>query len=57
MKNTIKKYKPAMAISAYHKQDDLIRLPALIKELFPDYKLYLRQYKHVPFETVLYAIP
>ena len=54
--NTIKKYKPKLAISAYHLDSDLFRLPKLIKELNGEYKLYLRHYTNTIYDVVLYAI-
>ncbi|WPR71618.1 FkbM family methyltransferase [Flavobacterium sp. NG2] len=53
---TIKKYKPKLAICAYHKPTDLILIPQYIKLLNPDYKFYLRQHLHITQELVLYAI-
>jgi hypothetical protein len=41
MKNAIKKYKPILAISAYHKPSDFWEIPLLIKYLNPDYKIDL----------------
>ncbi|WP_456439447.1 FkbM family methyltransferase [Psychroserpens sp.] len=55
-KETIKKYKPKLAVSMYHKQDDLFKLPDYIKSLRPDYKFYLRHHMHITQELVLYAI-
>ena len=51
----IREHKPKLAICAYHKNDDLIKLPLLIRELVPEYKLYLRHHSANLFETVLYA--
>lgn len=53
---TIRKYKPKMAICAYHKQDDLFTIPQYIKSLNPEYKLYLRQHLYISQELVLYAL-
>ena len=55
-KNIIKKYKPRLAISVYHKLEDIWEIPQLILELNPSYKLYLRHYSIAGDETVLYAI-
>ena len=52
----IKKYRPRLAISAYHKKEDLVELPSYIKELNPEYKLYIRHYSNAAVETVLYAV-
>lgn len=43
---TIKKYKPRMAIMGYHKTSDLWDVPYIIKKLRPDYSLHLRSYMH-----------
>ena len=42
---TIKKFKPKMAISSYHKQEDFCTLPQFIKSVRPDYEFELRHYK------------
>lgn len=52
----IKKQKPKLAISIYHKSDDLINIPIFIKKLVPEYKLYIRHYSIYPAETILYAV-
>lgn len=54
--NTIKKYKPALAICVYHKQDHLWKIPQYIHSLGLNYKLYLRNYTGCISETVLYAV-
>ena len=54
---TIKKYRPKLAISIYHKPEDIIDIPMYIKSLVPEYKLYIRHYSSGECETVLYAIP
>jgi FkbM family methyltransferase len=53
---TIRCYKPKLAISAYHKPDDLISIPAYIQSLNPDYLFYLDYYTIIGDEIVLYAI-
>lgn len=52
----LKRYRPRLAISLYHKKEDLIEIPAYIKELVPEYKLYIRHYSNADVETVLYAV-
>lgn len=56
-KDTIRQYRPKLAISVYHKKEDIIEIPQYIKELIPEYKLYLRHYGNGALETVLYALP
>ncbi len=51
----IKKNKPKLAICIYHKDEDFIRIPLLIHEWVPEYKLYVMQHSNTIYETVLYA--
>jgi hypothetical protein len=53
---TIKKYKPKLAICVYHKADDFTTIPQYIKSLVPEYKLYFRVHRCSPQESVLYAV-
>ncbi len=54
-RNLIRTYMPKLAISIYHKWEDLIDIPVYIHELAPEYKLFIRHYFYSPAETVLYA--
>lgn len=55
--DVIQRDMPTLMISVYHKQDDLIKIPLLIKSLNYRYKLYLRHYRSMSIqETVLYAV-
>ena len=48
---------PALLVSAYHRSADLFRLPLLVRELNPDYKLHLRRMAGVPaWDINLYAV-
>ncbi len=53
---TIMKYKPKLAISVYHKLNDIIEIPEYILSINPEYKLYLRHYSLGSYETILYAL-
>ena len=55
-RNAIRKWQPRLAISVYHRASDLWRIPQLVSELVPDYRLYLRQHDGGIIETVLYAL-
>lgn len=55
-KNHIEKYKPKLAISIYHKPEDIWEIPNLILSFNSNYKFYLRHYSLSSEETVLYAI-
>lgn len=53
----IQRDKPKLAICIYHKPEDMVKIPLYIKELVPEYKLYIRHHSNFIFGTVLYAIP
>ena len=53
----IKEHKPKLAISIYHKWDDLWSIPLLLKQWVPEYELKIRHYECTQEETILYAIP
>lgn len=55
--DTIKKYKPILAICTYHLQDDLLVLSDFIKSLNGGYMLILRHYMLSAGDTILYGIP
>jgi len=49
--------KPRLAISVYHKLEDIWTIPQIILQYNLDYKLYLRHYSFADYDTVLYAVP
>lgn len=53
----IEKYRPTLAISLYHRPDDLWAIPAVLDSICPGYRLFIRQHYFNSFESVLYAIP
>lgn len=52
----IRKYKPKLAISLYHKNSDIVDIPEYIHSLGLGYKFYVRHHMKSCCETVLYAI-
>ena len=55
--NTIKAHAPKLLVSLYHRSEDLFALPELVKELNPDYSLYLRRFPYIPaWDINLYAV-
>lgn len=54
---TIKKYKPKMAVSVYHKPDDIISIPLFLRDFLPEAKFYLRHFGDSFAETVLFVNP
>lgn len=56
-RHTIWRCKPKLAICIYHKASDMYEIPLYIKELVPEYKLYVRHHSNGASETGLYAMP
>lgn len=53
----IKNNHPILAICIYHKAEDIIEIPRIIKNMYSNYELYVRHYSDNQTETVIYAIP
>ncbi len=52
----IQQNKPKLAISVYHKNEDIVEIPLFLLSLRPDYRLYLRHHGWDDSDTVLYAL-
>ncbi|MBO5845852.1 MAG: FkbM family methyltransferase [Clostridia bacterium] len=56
--NTIKRCKPALLVSLYHRSEDIFSLPLMLREISPDYRLYLRRYRYIPaWDLNLICVP
>ena len=55
-KDTIQRYHPKLAISIYHRDDDMVRIPEYIHELVPEYNIYIRAHTMGIAEVICYAI-
>lgn len=55
--DTIRKWKPYMAISVYHKSTDIWRIPLTILDICDHYDFAFRHYSLCWADTVLYALP
>ncbi|MBS7398427.1 MAG: FkbM family methyltransferase [Ruminiclostridium sp.] len=56
-KTVIKRDKPKLTVSLYHRTEDIFALPLKVKELNAQYKLYLRQHPYIPaWDMNLYCI-
>lgn len=55
-RKTLEQYKPKLAISLYHKPEDILDIPEYILSVRPDYKLYLRLYSNMFCDFILYAV-
>lgn len=53
--STLKKYKPKLAIAAYHKYEDYYEIPKFLNELDIGYKFYFTNYTLGFTDTVIYA--
>ncbi|MBQ7114953.1 MAG: FkbM family methyltransferase [Clostridia bacterium] len=53
----LKKFKPKLNVAAYHKSEDIFKLPILINAINPDYKIHLRHHPYIPaWDTLFYCI-
>ena len=56
-KNTIKRCKPKMLISCYHRSEDIFAIPLQIMSIRDDYKVYIRHNPYIPaWDTQFYFI-
>lgn len=53
-KNTISNLRPKMHIACYHTPFDLFKIPLVIKEFIPNYKLYMRHHPCIPAWDINY---
>lgn len=53
--DTIKRLKPTIIVSAYHKPSDLIEIYEYLNSIQPDYEFGLRHNTHIRWDTCLYA--
>lgn len=53
---TIRAWRPKLAICIYHKKEDLWEIPEYISSLVSDYRFYVRAYDDTACELVLYAL-
>lgn len=52
---TIQTWKPKLAISIYHSGEDYYRLPLLVKEFVPEYKIAVRHHSKNSCDTDMYC--
>lgn len=56
-KRLLQECMPDLLVSMYHKSEDMFELPLLIKEINPNYRLFLRRLPYIPaWDLNLYAI-
>ena len=55
--NTIYVCKPHISVALYHRAQDYIEIPLLLRKHNPKYKFYLRKKEYIPaWDVFLYAI-
>lgn len=54
-RESIRKWKPRLAICIYHNAVDFYSIPLLVKSFVPEYKLAIRHHSFQTEEAVLYA--
>ena len=54
---TIRAFRPSLAISVYHKEDDLVVIPNYLDKLSVGYEFFLDHFSIYGEETVLFATP
>lgn len=48
--DTVRKYKPRLAVAGYHRTEDFWKIPLMMRAYREDYKIYLRSYmNHISF--------
>ncbi len=56
-KKVLKDFKPKMNIAAYHKSEDIFKLPILINCIEPSYRIHLRHHPYIPaWDTLFYCV-
>jgi FkbM family methyltransferase len=56
MRHIVQTQRPKLAVSVYHRPEDIVEIPRYLASLRDDYTFYLRHYSYNLSELVLYAI-
>jgi len=54
-KKTIEKFRPSLALSIYHRPEDLYQIPEYVHSIVPEYRMAIRQHAPMLMETTLYC--
>ncbi|HRO49051.1 MAG TPA: FkbM family methyltransferase [Hyphomicrobium sp.] len=54
--HTIRAHKPKLAICLYHRVDDMLRIPDLVRSFVPEYELHIRHQSASCTDTILFAV-
>lgn len=44
---TIREYRPTLHVACYHRSEDIYKIPLLVHDMRPDYKIYMRHRQHI----------
>ena len=55
--NPSREAKPLVAVSVYHRPEDLWKIPSELQAMNPDYRLFLRTLGHDGMDVICYAVP
>lgn len=56
-RRTLERFAPKLGVAAYHRDDDLVRIPDLLVSAQPRYTFYIESFSPVEDETILFAAP
>lgn len=57
-KEVIRRDAPKINMALYHRGEDIFKLPLLLNDIQPHYRIYIRQHPHIPaWDLNLYAVP
>lgn len=56
-RRVIERDHPTLALSVYHRPDDVLVIPEFVAAVTPEHTWYLRHHSIYPAETVFYALP
>jgi FkbM family methyltransferase len=54
---SIRRFRPQLAISIYHRPEHFLEIPLQVAALTEDYDLFVKNYHFITNETLVYAIP
>jgi FkbM family methyltransferase len=54
-KKTIEEFRPCLALSIYHRPEDLYQIPEYLHDIVPEYRMAIRQHAPMLMETTLYC--
>lgn len=54
-KKTIEKFRPRLALSIYHRPEDIFQIAEYIHNIVPEYRMAVRQHAPMLMDTTLYC--